>query len=106
MFIFKDSDTRIEMNLIRLRMSMLGTVALIIAVSTLGLGAILSMSGAFNIYTLILLVAVFNIAQWLIAPYLVNSIYGVRPLIQMKPLDFTQWFRNFLRGLVSTRQNS
>lgn len=68
------------MTLIKLRMSMLGTVALIIAVSTLGLGAFMSMTGSFDIYTLVAVVAVFNIAQWLIAPYLVNSLYGVRRL--------------------------
>jgi heat shock protein HtpX len=70
------------MNLVKLRLSMLGTVALIIAVSTLGLGAFLSMTGSFNLYTLVAVVAIFNIAQWLMAPYLVNSLYGVRPLDQ------------------------
>ncbi len=59
---------------------MLGTVALIIAVSTLGLGTILTMTGTLNLYSLIAMVAVFNIAQWLLAPYLVNRLYGVRRL--------------------------
>ena len=68
------------MNLIKLRFSMLGTVALIIAVSTLGLGTILTMTGTLNLYSLIAMVAVFNIAQWLLAPYLVNRLYGVRRL--------------------------
>jgi len=67
-------------NLIKLRFSMLGTVALIIAVSTLGLGTILTMTGTLNLYSLIAMVAVFNIAQWLLAPYLVNRLYGVRRL--------------------------
>jgi heat shock protein HtpX len=70
------------MNLVKLRLSMLGTVALIIAVSTLGLGAFLSATGSFNLYTLVAVVAIFNIAQWLMAPYLVNRLYGVRPLDQ------------------------
>jgi len=68
------------LNLIKLRFSMLGTVALIIAVSTLGLGTILTMTGTLNLYSLIAMVAVFNIAQWLLAPYLVNRLYGVRRL--------------------------
>ncbi len=68
------------MNLLRLRLSMLGTLAMIISVSTLGLSLILGMMGSLNIYSLISMVAIFNIAQWLLAPYLVNSIYGVRRL--------------------------
>ncbi|UCH57894.1 MAG: M48 family metalloprotease [Candidatus Bathyarchaeota archaeon] len=68
------------MNLIRLRFSMLGTLAVIIGVSTLGLGALLAVTGLFNIYSLVFLVALFNIIQWLLAPYLINSIYGVSPL--------------------------
>ena len=59
---------------------MLGTVALIIAVSTLGLGTILAMTGTLDLYSLVAMVAVFNIAQWLLAPYLVNRLYGVRRL--------------------------
>lgn len=68
------------LNLVNLRLSMLGTVALIITVSTLGLGAILSVMGSLNIYSLVVVVAIFNVAQWLLAPYLVNSLYKVRPL--------------------------
>ena len=68
------------MNLIKLRLSMLGTVALIISVSTLGLSAILALTGSFNLYSLVALVTIFNVAQWLLAPYLVNRLYGVRPL--------------------------
>ena len=68
------------MNLLRLRLSMLGTLTIIIGVSTLGLATLLSLMGSFNIYSLIIVVAVFNIAQWLLAPYLINSLYGVRKL--------------------------
>jgi heat shock protein HtpX len=59
---------------------MLGTLALIISVSTIGLGALLSLIGAMNIYTLVATVAIFNIAQWLLAPYLIKSLYKVQRL--------------------------
>jgi len=68
------------MNLLRLRLSMAGTVAMIIAVSTLGLTIILGLVGQLNVYSLVFTVALFNIAQWLLAPYIVNSIYGVHQL--------------------------
>ena len=59
---------------------MLGTLAAIIAISTLGIGLILSMMNVLNVYTLVGVVALFNIGQWLFAPYLINSIYKVKPL--------------------------
>jgi heat shock protein HtpX len=68
------------LNMLKLRLSMLGTVALIIAVSTLGLTLFLGLLGSLNLYSLVAMVAIFNIAQWLLAPYLVNSLYGVRRL--------------------------
>lgn len=67
-------------NLWRLRLSMVGTIAIITAVSTLGFALVMSLFGAFNLVFLVVLVAAFNIAQWLLAPYLVNALYGVRQL--------------------------
>jgi Zn-dependent protease with chaperone function len=64
----------------KLRLSMATTVAVIIGISTLGLSVILGMMGQLNVYSLVAIVAIFNIGQWLLAPYLVNSIYGVRRL--------------------------
>ncbi|NQT07720.1 M48 family metalloprotease, partial [Candidatus Bathyarchaeota archaeon] len=58
---------------------MAGTVALIVAVSTLGFSMIMSFMGVFNLYTLAAVVVIFNIAQWLLAPYIINRLYGVRP---------------------------
>lgn len=68
------------MSLLRLRLSMLGTVAAIITVSTLGIGLVLSMMGEFNVITLVAVVTVFNLGQWLLAPYLINAIYKARQL--------------------------
>ena len=62
-----------RLNLIKLRLSMLGTLALIIGVSTLGLATLLAYTGGLNVYSLATVVIIFNAAQWLLAPYLVNS---------------------------------
>jgi len=59
---------------------MAGTVAVIIGASTLGLSMLLGMMGQLNLYSLVVTIAIFNVAQWLLAPYLINSIYGVRRL--------------------------
>jgi heat shock protein HtpX len=64
----------------KLRLSMVGTVALIIAVSTLGFSMILGVMGVLDLWSLVLVVAVFNLAQWLLAPYLIKGLYGVRQL--------------------------
>ncbi|MBS7656249.1 M48 family metalloprotease [Candidatus Bathyarchaeota archaeon] len=68
------------MNLLKLRFSMIGTLALIIGISTLILAIILTLIGDFNVILLAGLVLVFNLAQWLFAPYLINALYRVRKL--------------------------
>lgn len=68
------------MNVWKLRVSMAGTVALIIGLSTLFFTLILSLTGAFNIATLGVLVAVFNVAQWLASPYIIDALYKVHEL--------------------------
>jgi heat shock protein HtpX len=68
------------LNLVKLRLSMLGTLALIIGVSTLGLATLLAYTGGLNVYSLATVVIIFNAAQWLLAPYLVNALYKVRRL--------------------------
>ncbi len=59
---------------------MVGTLALIISLSTLVFTLILSFAGVFDLLTLGILVVTINIVQWLIAPYLVDAIYKVRAL--------------------------
>lgn len=68
------------MSLWRLRLSILGTLALIIGVSTLGFSILLSLMGVFSLLPLLILVALFNLLQWLFAPHLINVIYRVREL--------------------------
>ena len=65
-------------NLWKLRITMVTTVALIIGVTTLAFSVILWWYDAFDITTLIATVAIFNLIQWLVAPYLVKIMYGVR----------------------------
>ncbi len=62
----------------RLRLTMATTVAIIIAVTTLAFSAILWWFDALDIVTLLATVAIFNVAQWLLAPYLVNMMYKVK----------------------------
>lgn len=70
------------MNLWKLRLSMVTTLAVIFGLSTLVFGIVLSLAGSFNLVTMAILLVSFNIIQWLIGPYLVGSIYRVR---EMKP---------------------
>ncbi len=59
---------------------MIGTLALIIGISTLIFTIILRLIGIFNIVLLGGLVIFFNIAQWLFAPYMIDAIYRVRKI--------------------------
>ena len=64
----------------KLRVSMAGTLAVIIGLSTLFFAVILSLSGMFDFLTLGVLVAMFNVVQWLISPYIVDALYRTRAL--------------------------
>jgi len=68
------------MNAWKLRMSMFGTLAIIISLSTLVFTVILSLIGSLNLITLGILVVIFNIVQWLISPYIVDALYSTREL--------------------------
>ena len=59
---------------------MLGTLTLIITLSTLIFTALLSLTGIFNYLTLGIIVVTINIGQWLFAPYIVDAIYRVKPI--------------------------
>ena len=66
------------MSLWKLRFSMLGTLAVIIGLSTLFFTILLSLFGSLDLFSLIFMVLFFNIVQWLISPYLVDFMYRVR----------------------------
>ena len=66
------------MSLWKLRLSMVGTLTIIIGLSTLFFTVILSLLGTFNLLTLALIVVSLNVVQWLIAPYIINAIYRAK----------------------------
>jgi heat shock protein HtpX len=68
------------MQLWKLRLSLAATLAVIIGLSTLVFGFILTWTGTFDLITISILVVTFNIAQWLFAPYLVGAVYRVREM--------------------------
>ncbi len=59
---------------------MVGTLAVIIGLSTLVFTLILSLLGPINIITLGILVVAFNVIQWLISPYIIDAIYRTREI--------------------------
>ncbi len=71
------------MGLWKLRFSLIGTVAAIIGLSTLFFTVIMALAGV-NLLLLPFIVVVFNIIQWLIAPYLIDAIYRVK---EVKPQE-------------------
>ena len=71
------------MGLWKLRLSMVGTLAIIFGLSTLVFTVILSLAGlGFNLLTMGIFVVCFNIIQWLLAPYIVGALYRVKELPQ------------------------
>ncbi len=71
------------LSLWKLRFSLIGTLALIIGLSTLFFTVILSLAGV-SIMFLPFIVVIFNIIQWLIAPYLIDVMYRVK---EVKPQE-------------------
>ncbi len=64
----------------KLRISMIGTLAVIIGLSTLVFAAILSIFGIFDLITLGILIVVWNTVQWLISPYIIDALYQTREI--------------------------
>jgi heat shock protein HtpX len=59
---------------------MAGTLVLIIGLSTLFFTVILALTASFDLLTLGILVAVFNIVMWLISPYIIDAMYHVHAM--------------------------
>jgi len=57
---------------------MIGTLALIISLSTLFFTVVLTYVGSFDIFSLVILVVGFNLVQWLFSPYLIDAMYKVK----------------------------
>jgi heat shock protein HtpX len=68
------------MELWKLRLSMVGTLAVIFGLSTLFLAVILSLVGSLTITTLAIFVIGLNVVQWLISPYLIGALYHAKEL--------------------------
>lgn len=68
------------MNVWKLRLSMAGTLAIIISLSTLVFTVVLALFSTFSFVTLGVLVVAFNILQWLISPYIIDALYRTREL--------------------------
>jgi len=66
------------MSLWKLKISMIGTLVLLIGISTLLLAFILEFLGGFTPTILITAVLVFNVLQWLFAPYIIEAVYHVK----------------------------
>jgi len=82
------------MSLWKLRLSLAGTLAAIIGISTLFFAIILSLTGIFNYLTLIIFAVGFNLLQWLIAPYLIDSIYRVKQVSKSEEPELCQMVEN------------
>ncbi len=75
------------MGLLKLRLSMVGTLAAIIGLSTLFFTVILSLIGMFDLITLSVFVILFNIVQWLVAPYLIDALYHIKEVPRKENLQ-------------------
>lgn len=77
------------MSLWKLRLSLIGTLALIIGLSTFFFTVILSLAGV-SLLLMPFIVVIFNIIQWLISPYLIDAIYRVK---EVKPQEDPQLYQ-------------
>ena len=69
------------MRLLKLQLTILGTIGLLIALSTLIFSIILSMlGGTYNIGFLVFFVVIFNLGQWYFAPKFIEKMYKVREI--------------------------
>lgn len=62
----------------KLRLTMAGTLALVMGASTLFVSVLLSVMGVFSILSMVAMVALFSVGQWLVAPYMIRAMYHVK----------------------------
>lgn len=82
------------MSLVKLRLSMVGTLAFLIGLSTLFFAVILSLIGPLNIILLVSFVIIFNLIQWLIAPYMIDAMYKVKEISRKDNLKLYDMVEN------------
>jgi heat shock protein HtpX len=86
------------MNAWKLKLSMAATLAAIFGLTTLVFVVILTWAGiGFSLLTIGAFVVVFNIAQWLLSPYLVGLIYKVKEMPQNENLQVHQMVSDLSR---------
>ena len=88
----------VRVSLIKLRLAMIGTWAIITALATLLFVGVLSYLRLpfFGLYGIIGFVVFFHIIQWLAGPHLVNAVYRVKPA---DPREFG-WLHDTVRRLA------
>ena len=93
------------MSVWKLRLSMIATLAVIIGLSTLMFTVILSLVGSFSLLTLGVLVAGFNVLQWLFAPYIIDALYRVKEVPEHENPKLHEIVRNLSKrsGLKTPR---
>jgi heat shock protein HtpX len=82
------------MSLWKLRLSLVGTLAIIIGLSTLAFTVILSLTGLFNYWVLAIFVIAFNIIQWLISPYIIDAIYRAKQVTKSEEPKLVEMVEN------------
>ena len=84
---------------------MIATLAVIIGLSTLVFTVILSLVGSFSLLTLGVLVAGFNVLQWLFAPYIIDALYRVKEVPEHENPKLHEIVRNLSKrsGLKTPR---
>lgn len=70
------------MSTIKLRLTTIWTLGLLIGLSTLFFAIILNYMGITDLISTLSMVLLFNVGQWLFAPYLINSMYQIQEVPQ------------------------
>lgn len=83
------------MGVLKLKFAMYTTLAIIIGVSTLIVAAIMLLAGITNILAIMAMIILVNLIQWLMAPYIIEALYGVR---EASPLTYG-WLHEMVERL-------
>ena len=70
--------------MLRLKATMIGTLAAIVGLSTLFFTVVLALLNVFDFWLLGIFVVGFNFLQWLIAPYLIDAMYRVKKITKVE----------------------
>jgi len=78
-------------SLLKLRLTMLGTLALVIGASTLFISLLLYLLGALSIFTVLIFVVLFNFVQWLVSPYMQKLCRDARKYLTISLQSSMKW---------------